>query len=89
MPIRVINCQATCANLKRLVEERGLTPKDIRGILNRDSSQSVDKWYATARGKGTSIPSVDNLIILAYILEVTLDEIYVTNEVLYEVKKRP
>ena len=89
MPIRVIDCQATCANLKRFIEEKGLTPKDIRDILNLDSVQSVYKWYATAKGKGSSVPSVDNVIILAYILGVSLDEIYVTNEVLYEVKKRP
>ena len=87
MPIRVINCQATCANIRRLIEEKGLTPKDVKEILNLDSVQSTYKWYATANGKGTSIPSVDNVIILAHILGASLDTIYVTNEVLYEVKK--
>ncbi len=89
MPIRVINCQATCANLKKLIEEKGLTPNDIRDILNLKSVQSVYKWYATANGKGSSVPSVDNVIILAHVIGVSLDEIYVTNEVLYEVKKKP
>ncbi len=88
MPIKVIDCQATCANLKKLIEEKGLTPNDIRDILNLNSVQSVYKWYATARGKGSSVPSVDNVIILAHVIGASLDEIYVTNEVLYEVKKK-
>lgn len=87
MPIRVINCQAMCANIKKLIEEKGLTPKDVKELLNLNSVQSIYKWYATANGKGNSIPSVDNVIILAHILGVSLDTIYVTNEVLYEVKK--
>ena len=88
MPIKVINCQATCANLKKLIEEKGLTPNDIRDILNLNSVQSVYKWYATAKGKGSCVPTVDNVIIIAHAIGASLDEIYVTNEVLYEVKKK-
>lgn len=84
MPIRVINCQATCANIKKLIEENGLTPKNVKELLDLDSVQSIYKWYATANGKGKSIPSVDHVITLAHILGVSLDTIYGTNEVYCE-----
>lgn len=81
MPIKVINNQATCANLKRLLEEKGYTPVEVKDKLHLESVQSVYKWYATARGKGSSMPSVDNMMILSYMLEMPLDQLYVTYEI--------
>ena len=34
MSIKVINNQATCANLKRMLEEKGLTPNDVKEKLD-------------------------------------------------------
>ncbi len=82
MPIKVINAQATCANLKKLLEEKGFTPNDVKERLNLESVQSIYKWYSTANGKGTCIPSTDNLVILANLLGVPMDSIIVTNDVL-------
>ena len=79
----VINNQATCAKLKKMLEEKGYTPVEIKEMLHLESVQSVYKWYATARGKGTSMPSVDNMMRLAYLLKVPLEDIYVTYEVLF------
>ena len=81
MPIKVINCQATCANIQRLIKEKGLTPKDVKDILNLDSVQSVYKWFRTTRGKGNSIPSVDHIIVLA-------DDLYITYDINYEKKHK-
>lgn len=80
---KVINNQATCAKLKKMLEEKGYTPVEIKEMLHLESVQSVYKWYATARGKGTSMPSVDNMMRLAYLLKVPLEDIYVTYEVLF------
>ena len=75
-----VDSQATCINVKRLIEEKGLKPKEIKRKLKLNSVQSVYKWYATARGKGKNIPSVDNAMMLAHVLEATLDDIYVPNK---------
>ncbi|MCR4717836.1 MAG: helix-turn-helix transcriptional regulator [Lachnospiraceae bacterium] len=83
MEIDVINNQATCANLKRLIEDKGYTPKDIQKKLKLESVQTIYKWYATARGKGSSIPSVDNMLVLTKLLQVKLDDIYVTYEITF------
>lgn len=75
-----VNSQATCINVKRLIEEKGLKPKEIKRKLKLNSVQSIYKWYATASGKGKNIPSVDNAMMLAHVLEANLDDIYVPND---------
>ena len=40
------------------------------------------KWYATAKGSGSkSIPSMDNMVLLADMLDVTINDILVCNDV--------
>ncbi len=68
MPIKVISHQSTCVNLKRLLEEKGYSPADIKEKLQLETVQSVYRWYATAIGKGDSMPSVDNMMILSCII---------------------
>ncbi len=82
MSIKVINNQATCANLKRMLEEKGLTPNDVKEKLDLQSVQCVYKWFATANGKRCKgMPSMDNLFILASILDSTVDEIVILNDI--------
>ncbi len=82
MSIKVINNQATCANLKRMIEEKGLTPNDIREKLDLQSVQCVYKWFATATGKSCKgMPSMDNLFMLASLLDTTVDEIVILNDI--------
>ncbi|MCR4617273.1 MAG: helix-turn-helix domain-containing protein [Lachnospiraceae bacterium] len=80
MESKIINAQATCLNLKKLIEEKGYTPTDIIDFLNLGTVQAVYKWYATAQGKGRCLPSVDNMILLSRRLGVSLDDLYITND---------
>ena len=72
MPI--INMEATGSNIKALIKEKGLTVKEIQNMLGFNNPQSIFKWL-----RGETMPTLDNLIILAYILGVSMDNIIITN----------
>lgn len=69
-----INMAATGANIKALIKARGLKIDDIRKVYGFNTPQSIFKWM-----RGEAMPSVDNLVILAHVLGVTIDNIIITN----------
>ncbi len=79
MSIKVINNQATCANIFRIMKEKGLTPVDVQKGIGFASVQGVYKWKFTADGKPNSkgMPSTDTLFLLADVLGVSVYDIIV------------
>ncbi|MGI6787413.1 MAG: helix-turn-helix domain-containing protein [Acholeplasmataceae bacterium] len=71
----VINLEKTGKNIKRLREAKSLTVKDLQEYFGFESPQAIYKWQW-----GESLPSVDNLLILAKIFECTIDEILVVTK---------
>lgn len=67
-----INMTATGANIKALIKANGLKVADIQNVYGFNTPQSIFKWM-----RGEAMPSIDNLVILAYILNVTIDRIIV------------
>ena len=65
-----VNLKATGANLRRLMEGKGITAKDVKEYLNLSSVQSVYYWW-----NGTNMPTVDNLYALSRMLQVPIDEL--------------
>lgn len=78
MSIKVIDTEATCNHLKEMFNERGLTPKEIQKALHLDSIQAVYKWISP---KYTSMPSLDSLVQLAYLMNCNLEDILVLKEI--------
>lgn len=72
--IPTINMEATGRNIRRLRENAGLTVKDIQNIFGFATPQAIYKWQ-----RGTAMPTLDNLVVLSVVLEVTIDEILVVN----------
>ena len=72
MNIPRIDTIATGQNIDRLRKTAGLSVKDIQMIFGFTAPQSIYKWL-----HGESMPTIDNLVILAMILNVTLDEIII------------
>ena len=70
----VIDMTATGSNIKTLIKAKGLKVAEIQNILGFNTPQSIFKWM-----RGESMPSIDNLVILAHILNVTIDEIIILN----------
>ena len=82
--LRKIMPAETCSRLKALLEERGLKPKDVVNSLWLESVQSVYKWYATAKGKLTIMPSLSNLVQICYILGVRMEDILVCEDIVVQ-----
>lgn len=76
MPIAVptINMTATGANIKALIKTKGLKVTDVQNILGFNTPQAIFKWM-----RGDAMPSIDNMVILAHLLDVTVDQIIIIN----------
>ncbi len=72
--IPTIDMVKTGQNIIRLRKEKGLTVKDLQTVFGFETPQAIYKWQ-----HGTALPSVDNLVILAALLEVSVDEILVVS----------
>lgn len=64
----------TGSNIKNLIKENGLRIAEVQELCGFNTPQSIFKWM-----RGDTLPSLDNLVILAHILNVTIDEIIVIN----------
>ena len=67
-----IDMVATGKNIARLREAAGLTVKDLQDIFGFATPQAIYKWQ-----HGAAMPTIDNLVVLAAVLSVTMDEIIV------------
>lgn len=67
-----IDMVATGRNIMRLREAAGLTVRDLQDIFGFATPQAIYKWQ-----HGTAMPTIDNLVVLAAVLEVPMDEIIV------------
>jgi len=74
--IPTINMTKTGQNIKQLRQEAGLSVKDLQNIFGFATPQAIYKWQ-----HGTAIPSIDNLIVLATLFQVHIEEILVLDTV--------
>lgn len=70
--IPAINMSATGAHIRELMDRRGYSVKDIQQKFGFYTPQAVYKWI-----NGDTLPTLDNLVILASILKVSVDDILV------------
>ena len=75
--VPLINTVATGQNINRLRIAAGLSVRDIQTVFGFTTPQAVYKWI-----HGTALPTIDNLVILAAVLDVTIDEIIVVDKVI-------
>ena len=73
LTVPVINMTATGANIKALIRTKGLKVADVQNIFGFNTPQAIFKWM-----RGDAMPSIDNMVILAHLLGVTIDEIIIT-----------
>lgn len=70
--IPAIDMVATGENITKLRENAGLTVKNLQNIFGFATPQAIYKWQ-----HGTAMPSIDNLVVLAALFGVHIDEIIV------------
>ncbi len=72
MNIPFIDTVATGRNIDRQRIAAGLSVRDMQMVFGFATPQAIYKWI-----HGASLPTIDNLVILAAMLGVTMDEIVV------------
>ena len=70
--IPVIDMTATGNNINRMRINAGLTVKDLQDIFGFSTPQAIYKWQ-----RGTALPTVDNLAVLATVFGVRIDDILI------------
>ena len=61
-------------NIERLRNEAGLSVRDLQDVFGFSTPQAIYKWQ-----HGTAMPTIDNLVVLAALLQVTIDDILVVD----------
>ena len=67
-----IDLPATGMNIGILMKMNGISAADVADRMGFSSRNAVYKWI-----KGESLPTLDNIVILAELLDVTVEEILV------------
>ena len=71
-----IDMVATGQNSARLRDARGMTVRDLQEIFGFATPQAIYKWQ-----HGTALPTVDNLLVLAAVFEVHIEDILAVRQV--------
>lgn len=72
--IPVIDLVGTGNNIVKLRKQAGLSVQDLQSVFGFNSPQVIYKWQ-----NGVALPTLDNLIVLAAVLGVRLDDIVITH----------
>ena len=67
-----IDIKATGENIARLRNDTGITVKKMQEILGFGTPQAIYKWQ-----RGDALPTIDNMVVLADIFKVRIDDIVV------------
>lgn len=68
----IIDPVLTGRRITDLRKQAGLSVQDLQHIFGFNSPQAIYKWQS-----GASLPSIDNLIVLATVLQVQMEDIIV------------
>lgn len=77
----IIDVAATAANIKACRIRAGYSVREIQNIFNFSSPEAVYAWE-----KGKYLPTIDNMIVIASVYGVTIDQIVITGTVEVEVE---
>ncbi len=69
-----IDMVKTGQNIARLRQQRGFSVKDLQEIFGFATPQAIYKWQ-----HGTTMPTVDNLVVLAALFQVHMEDILVVD----------
>ena len=67
-----IDMIATGNNIVRMRQQNGLSVQDLENIFGFSTPQAIYKWQ-----RGTSMPTLENLVVLASVFDTTMDAIIV------------
>ncbi len=73
--IPVIDMVGTGKNIAQLRKQAGLTVRDLQDIFGFGTPQAIYKWQ-----QGVAMPTIDNLVVLSAVFEVSIEDILVFQE---------
>ena len=76
--IPTINMIKTGERITQLRKEAGLSVRELQEIFGFATPQAIYKWQ-----QGVTLPAIDNLVVLATLFDVKVDDILVTDEIAY------
>ena len=76
MDIPIIDMERTGKNINRLRKLTGISVKDLQDVFGFSTPQAIYKWQ-----QGTALPTVDNLVVLASVLDVKIVDILVLTNI--------
>lgn len=71
----MINMIATGKNIENLRKQREMSVKDLQDIFDFSTPNAIYKWQ-----RGIAMPTIDNLVVLAAIFQVQIDDILVLDD---------
>ena len=76
MTYPMINTVATGQNINRMRIAADMSVRDMQAVFGFSTPQAIYKWI-----HGTAMPTIDNMVILAAMFDVTVDEIIAVDTV--------
>ncbi len=70
----VIDMARTGQNIKHIMQNKGLTVKDVQDFLKLGTPQSIYHWF-----DGRNLPTVDNLYALSELFQMPVDALLIGN----------
>lgn len=67
-----IDLAATGIRITQLRQQSGLTVRDLQDIFGFNTPQAIYRWQ-----RGVTLPTLDNLVVLATVFGTTLDAIVI------------
>ena len=75
MAIPIIDMVQTGQNINRLRKAAGISVRELQDIFGFGTPQAIYKWQ-----HGTALPTIDNLVVLAAVLGVKVDDVLVMTD---------
>lgn len=76
-----IDLAATGIRITQLRQQTGLTVRDLQEVFGFNTPQAIYRWQ-----RGLTLPTVDNLVVLAAVFGTTLDAIVVRKEAVGKIR---
>ena len=70
-----IDMVATGLKIKEKIAGKGMAVKDVQKVFGFASTYPIYKWI-----NGQSLPAIENLVVLAKIMDTTVDDLLVVKE---------
>ena len=69
-----IDMVATGKNIEMLRKAAGISVRNLQEVFGFGTPQAIYKWQ-----HGSAMPTIDNLVVLAVVLQVSIDDILVVD----------